>query len=111
MKEDSEQEREWLGQNSVAIPLLAALVMVNRQEAFLRRATNSGLVAMSKAVAQVCAFVGLVAAFWHIWWIAGVAILASGTVGVAIHSAGYTRLERDGEPKFRKAVGSGDSES
>ena len=79
---------------SVAIPLLAALVLVNRQEAFRRRAARSGLVETARVVAQVCAFVGVVAGFWHILWIAGVGMLASGIVGVAVHSAGYWRLER-----------------
>jgi hypothetical protein len=79
---------------SVAIPLLAALVLVNRQEAFRRRATTSGLVETARVVGQVCAFVGVVAGFWHILWIAGVGMLVSGIVGVAVHSAGYWRLER-----------------
>ncbi len=33
--------------------------------------------------------------FWHILWIAGVGMLASGLVAVAVHSAGYLRLERN----------------
>jgi hypothetical protein len=78
---------------SVAIPLLAALVLVNRQEAFRRRAATSGLVETARVVGQVCAFVGVVAGFWHILWIAGVGILVSGIVGVAVHAAGYWRLE------------------
>jgi hypothetical protein len=40
------------------------------------------------------AFVGVVAGFWHIFWIAGVGMLAGGLLAVAVHSAGYTRLER-----------------
>ena len=83
---------------SVAIPLLAALVMVNRQEAFRRRVANSALVTAAEVVAQVCAFVGVVAGFWHIKWIAGVVLLASAIVGVAVNSVGYWRLERDQEP-------------
>ena len=129
VKEDSEQDQEWIRQNnliyggligigvvmvqpfltaasldlsakicivafSVAIPLLAALVLVNRQEAFRRRATRSALVETARVVGQVCAFVGVVAGFWHILWIAGVGMLVSGLVGVAVHSAGYWRLER-----------------
>jgi hypothetical protein len=81
---------------AVAIPLLAALVLVNQQEAFRRRATGSLLVGAAKAVGQTAAFAGVVAAFWHISWIAGVVLLVSGLVGVGIHSAGYTRLEQDG---------------
>lgn len=92
---------------SIAIPLLAALVMVNRQETFRGRLTNSVLVGIARAIAQLSAFVGVVAAFWHMLWIAGVGILASGIIGVAVHSAGYVRLERDGKAGSEE---SGDSE-
>jgi hypothetical protein len=80
---------------SVAIPLLAALVLVNRQEAFRRRRSKSGIVNVTQVIAQMCAFVGVVAGFWHILWIAGVGILAAGLTGVLVHSVGYERLERN----------------
>ena len=80
---------------SVVIPLMAALMLLNRYEAFRRRRTSSPLVSMAQAVAQLCAFIGVVAGFWHILWIAGAVVLASGLAGVAVHSAGYWRLERD----------------
>jgi len=83
---------------SVAIPLLAALILINRQEAFRRRRTRSVLVVVTQVVAQLCAFVGVVAAFWHILWIAGVGILSAAIVAVAVHSAGYAGLERGQEP-------------
>jgi hypothetical protein len=79
---------------SVAIPLLAALVLVNRQESFRRRVTDSLLVRASRAIAQLLAFVGVVAGFWHIMWLAGVGLLVSGFVAMMVHSAGYFRLER-----------------
>jgi cobalamin synthase len=132
VKQDREQQQEWLRQNSlgfgaliavgvvvvqpfltaasldasaricvaafsVAIPLLAALTLLNRQEAFRRRRAKSVVVAVTQVAAQLSAFVGVVAGFWHILWIAGVGILAAGLVGVAVHSAGYARLERDQE--------------
>jgi hypothetical protein len=78
---------------AVAIPLLAALVVINRQEAFRRRMTRSVLVTIAQVVAQMCAFVGVVAGFWHIMWAAGVTMLAAGLVAVGVHSAGYARLE------------------
>ena len=68
-----------------AIPLLAALVLVNRQEAFRRPRTKSVLVAIAQVVAQTCAFGGVVAGFWHILWIAGAGMLASGIAAVAVH--------------------------
>jgi hypothetical protein len=96
---------------SVAIPLLAALVLVNRQEAFRRRRTRSVLVSMTQVVAETCASAGVVAGFWHILWIAGVGMLASGLVAVAVHSAGYVRLERDQEATPQEAEEPGDTGS
>jgi len=78
---------------SVAIPLLAALVMVNRQETFRRRPTPSVIVTVAASIAQGAALAGLVAAFWHIGWVAGVVFLATAFVGLFVHSAGWWRLE------------------
>jgi hypothetical protein len=96
---------------SVAIPLLAALVVVNRQEIFRRRVTKSVIVEIARVVAQNCAFIGVVAGFWHILWIAGVGMLATGLVAVAVHSAGYTRLERDQGPMPQEGEEPGDTKS
>jgi hypothetical protein len=79
---------------SVAIPLLAALVLVNRQETF-RRMTKSFVVEAARVLAQLGASVGVVAGFWRITWIAGVGILAGGLVALAVPSVGSWRLERD----------------
>jgi len=51
--------------SAVAVPLLAGLVMLNRQEAFRRRRTSSATVTVAKLVAQNAAFIGLVAGFSH----------------------------------------------
>jgi hypothetical protein len=83
---------------AVAIPLLAALVMVNRQEAFRRRRTTSVTVKVAHPMAQTAAFVGIVAGFWHITWIAGVTFLGAGLIAVLVHSAGFWRVE---EPRER----------
>jgi hypothetical protein len=67
---------------SVAIPLLAALVLVNRQEVFRRRVTKAVTVEVARVVAQLCAATGVVAGVWHIRWIAGVGVLVAGLVGI-----------------------------
>lgn len=90
---------------SVAIPLLAALLMVNRQETFRRRRTDSRTVAGARAVALLAACVGLVAGFWHIHWIAGVAVLVSALVATGVHSAGFSRLELGVTPARQEAEG------
>jgi hypothetical protein len=83
---------------SVAIPLLAALVMVNRQEVFRGRRTPSVTVTVMQSIAQLAAFVGIVAGFWHITWVAGVGMLVAGLVAVLVHSAGWWRLEVTRKP-------------
>jgi amino acid transporter len=84
---------------AVSIPLLAALLVLNRQEEFRHRASKSPFVGVAKAVAQGSAFVGMTAAFWHISMVAGIVFLAVGFVAVGVHSSGYVRLEYDS--KFR----------
>jgi hypothetical protein len=88
---------------AIAIPLLAALVLVNQQETFRRRRTSSRIVAVARATAQASAFVGVVAGFWHIHWIAGVGVLVSALVAVGVQSAGITRLELGERPASRAA--------
>jgi hypothetical protein len=88
---------------AIAIPLLAALVLVNRQETFRRRRTSSRIVAVARAIAQSSAFVGVVAGFWHIHWIAGVGVLVSALVAIGVQSAGFTRLELGERPAPRAA--------
>lgn len=84
---------------AVSIPLLAALLVLNRQEEFRHRASKSPFVVVAKAVAQGSAFVGITAAFWHISIVAGIVFLAVGIAGMGVHSSGYVHLEYDS--KFR----------
>jgi len=88
---------------AVAIPLLAALVLVNRLETFRHRRTSSRMVVVARSIAQGAAFAGLVGGFWHIHWIAGVAVVVSAVVAVGVHSAGFTHLELGERPASRAA--------
>ncbi|WP_214316628.1 hypothetical protein [Nonomuraea sediminis] len=80
---------------SLAIPLLSALIMLNRHETYRRRMTSSGLVLIAQQVSLGLGFVGVVAAFWHIMPIAGIAILVGAILGLAVHSAGYVQVEEE----------------
>jgi hypothetical protein len=86
---------------ALAIPILAALMLVNREETFRGRRTPSKLVAIGNGVGQSAAFIGIVAAFWHISWIAGVVVLVSSFVAMGIHSAGWVRLAMPGLEAFK----------
>jgi hypothetical protein len=79
---------------AVAMPLLAALLLVGQQEFFKRRWTESVLVKVTKPLANASVLVGIVAGFWHSTWIAGVAMLATAILAMGVHSAGSSRLER-----------------
>jgi cobalamin synthase len=89
---------------AIAIPLLAALLMLGQQEEFRRRPVGLRVVSITKSVAQGLAVLGVAAAFWHMSWIAGVAVVVSGLVGIMVHAAGYSRLEGlDVPPKAPRA--------
>ncbi|WP_119289494.1 hypothetical protein [Streptomyces sp. YIM 130001] len=78
---------------AVAIPLLAALVMLSWQETFRRRIVDSRVVGVTRWVAQLSALGGVISGFWHIWWGAGVAVLVSGALALCVFSTGYVRVE------------------
>jgi hypothetical protein len=83
---------------SAAIPLLATPCADQSAEIYRRRVSKSVLANYARVAAQNLAFVGVVAGFWHIHWIAGVAMLATVLAGVAVYGSAYTRLERDQKP-------------
>lgn len=80
---------------SMAIPLLSALIVLNRQETFRRRMTSSVFVLVAKQAALALGFAGVFAGFWHIMMIAGIAALVAAGFGLAVHGAGFARVEED----------------
>ena len=96
------QRRLVLGGHSAS----RGVILVNREEILRGRRTRSMLVTIGQSVAYAGAFTGLVAAFWHIVWFAGVAVMVSGLVAIGIHSAGYTRLALDGGISPERTEGS-----
>jgi hypothetical protein len=78
---------------SMAIPLLSALILVNRQEVFRGRRARSATVVVVQSLAQFAAVVGIAAGFWHITWVAGVTFVVAAVVAVAVHSTGWWRVE------------------
>ncbi|GAB3921527.1 hypothetical protein GCM10029976_008700 [Kribbella albertanoniae] len=86
---------------AVSIPLLAALLVLNRQEEFRRRTSRSVPVAIAKGVAQATAFVGITAGFWHMSLVAGIVFLVMGCIAAGVHSSGYVNLEYDASFRSR----------
>lgn len=77
---------------AIAIPMLAALILLNEEEIFRKHPSKSRVVATVRVLGQAAAFVGFVAAFWHIDKIAGISAIVASVIGMGAHSAGYTKL-------------------
>ena len=82
---------------SLAIPLLAILVMLTHLQSSHHSTSSSLSLSIAKTVGLAC--VGVVAAFWHVFWIAGVVVLVSGIAGFALYTTYYRRLEGNGQVK------------
>lgn len=80
---------------SLAIPMLAVLIMLTQVQSLHHYASYPGYLVIARIVGQVSAFIGVIAAFWHMLWIAGVVVLVSGVVGLALYATYYRRLEHD----------------
>jgi hypothetical protein len=83
---------------AIAIPLLAALALIDRPQVVRRRSMAAAAVFMAQLVAQWSAYAGVVAGFWHISRVAGVAVVASGLVGALVVWVGYVRPGRRPSP-------------
>jgi hypothetical protein len=77
---------------AVAIPLNAILLMLTYIDELADHLISSRMVSVATSVARVSAVVGVVAAFWHMTWIAGVAVILSGVFGLLVYTAAYTKL-------------------
>lgn len=80
---------------SIAIPILAASVVLNSQEMYRKRLARSTFVQVARMTALGLGFIGVVAGFWHITPIAGIGALVAGGVALSVQSVGYMRVERD----------------
>ncbi|MFD9943577.1 hypothetical protein ACFWYW_05755 [Nonomuraea sp. NPDC059023] len=80
---------------SVAIPLLAVLTMINQLRKTHRFLGSTPLLNIAKSVGPLTSCVGVVAAFWHMSWIAGLVLLASGTVAVIAYGGFFSVLPRE----------------
>jgi hypothetical protein len=74
---------------AIALPLLAVLILLG--ELHPSDPTQSTVTyEITKAVAMVSSATGVVAAFWRIEWLAGVALLVAGTAGLAGYGAHFS---------------------
>jgi hypothetical protein len=80
---------------AVAIPLLAALAMLNLVREWYRYTSYPLYWSIAWIFAHGAALVGLVAAIWHVWFPAAIVLMISGAAGFAVYQISVRRLERD----------------
>jgi hypothetical protein len=80
---------------AIAIPLLAALGMLNVAQESYRYASYPPYLLMARAMAQGSAATGVVTAFWHIWMVAGIVLIVSALAALGLYATYSHRLERD----------------
>lgn len=77
---------------ALSTPILAALLLLNRQEAFMKHMSQSRIVTVCKTIAQLAAVTGFVAGLWHVAPLAGQVAIVSCIIATSAHSAGYVKL-------------------
>ncbi len=87
---------------AIALPMMGMLVMLNVVLAKFRYASFPGYVTFAYFMGEGGATVGVVAAFWHVSWVAGVLIVVSGLVGLGIYFAYSKQLQKDNAPEGNK---------
>jgi hypothetical protein len=75
---------------AVALPLLAVQLLLGELHATDHTVKSTTTDGIMKAVALAGSLTGVVAAFWHIDWLAGVAVLLAGAVGLVVYGAHFS---------------------
>ncbi|MFI6365324.1 hypothetical protein ACIBG0_21505 [Nocardia sp. NPDC050630] len=75
---------------AISLPLLAVLLMLDEWQSGEQAPSPSMTDEAAKAIALLSSLVGVVAAFWHIDWSAGVAVIAAGVVALGVYGTHFS---------------------
>ncbi|WP_433164438.1 hypothetical protein [Kribbella sp. CA-247076] len=81
---------------AIAIPLLAVLSMLNQLEELHGTTLYSRAAGFAKGLGLLGAMTGVVAAFWHIHWLAGLGIVVSGLTAMVLYASLTRKVARQG---------------
>lgn len=79
---------------AVSIPLLTAMVLINQLQTNFERIVFPWYISLIASMGLAASYVGTVAAFWHISWVAGVIFGASSLFGFIAYIAFWTELDK-----------------
>ncbi len=83
---------------AIALPMMGALVMINVALARHRYASFPGYLTFAYLLGECSAAVGVVAAFWHVSWVAGLLIMVSSLIGLGTYFTYIKQLQRENPP-------------
>lgn len=87
---------------AIALPMMGALVMLILVLGRYHYASYPPYFTFAYVMGEGGAVVGVVAAFWHVSWVAGALIVVSGLVGMGIYFAYSRQLRKDNPPAGNK---------
>ncbi len=87
---------------AVALPMMSMLVMLNVSLARHRYASFPAYVTFASVLGEGGAAVGVVAAIWHVSWVAGLLIMVSALVGLGVFFAYSRQLQKDNPPQGKE---------
>jgi hypothetical protein len=79
---------------AVAIPLLAASIVLNNILWVVKYSSRSRWILLIRHISPVSAIVGIVAVFWHLSWISGLLFSISGSIGYVVCTTYYAQVLR-----------------
>ncbi len=77
---------------AVALPLLAACIVLNNILWIVKYGSRSRWILFIRHISPICAIVGIIAVFWHLSWISGVLFTISGALGYFVCTHYYAQV-------------------
>ncbi len=87
---------------ALALPMMGTLVMINVILSRNRYASFPGYLTFAYVLGEGSAALGVVAAFWHVTWVAGLLVIVSSLVGMTIYFAYSRQLQKDNPTEGNK---------
>ncbi|WP_194818277.1 hypothetical protein [Nocardia sp. XZ_19_385] len=75
---------------AIALPLLAVLILLGELRSGDSPAPSNATDEAVKGLAMLASIIGVIAAFWHIDWVAGVAILVTGALALGVYGSHFS---------------------
>ena len=84
---------------AVSLPMLSSAVLIVHAQTSYEYASWPSYLTLVIVIGQTAAFIGVVAALWHISWVVGIVVVVSALLGLAAYRTYLKRLEIDNSPE------------